>query len=197
MVCFNCEQLDVPYPTFNQHEYAKTCAVKPEGVTWKFYPPRLDEGRHEIVIDNDIVFLERIPEIERFFKSDATLLMEGQSRTYGRFDGLVPVGYQINSGIYGMPPGFNLDNYVQLYAGTAWQINATGEYSMSRSFDEQGLVAAALLNHHSHIIIPVDVVPNCSRGLVWGPALHFIGLNRCQYHRPFQLYRNSNVKMHL
>lgn len=109
VICHNCDQNKLPKFVFqhqlvDQTEIAKDSKIPPAGVAWKLYPPRTDRSRHEISIDNDVVFTERIPEIDRFLDGDCTLLLEGDSRTYGRFERYVPAGYEINSGIFGMPP---------------------------------------------------------------------------------------------
>jgi hypothetical protein len=169
----------------------------PMGVAWKLYPPRLFPDQREICIDNDIVFLDRIPEIETFLSSDCTLLLEGSSRNYGRFDRHVPPGYCINSGIYGMPVGFNFQKYINLYAGQAWEVNAFGEHAKSKTFDEQGLVAFALLNYGRFVIIPESTVTNCERHLLPGKGLHFVGLNRNQFHEPYRLFKSQIKRMYL
>src|SRR5690606_18078303 len=118
VICHNCHIEKISHICFDdfslidQTDIAKASKIPPAGVAWKLYPPRIDKTRHEISIDNDIIFTERIPEIDLFLNSDCTLLLEGDSRTYGRFERYVPAGYEINSGIFGMPPGFDLHKYV-------------------------------------------------------------------------------------
>lgn len=192
VVCFNCEENQLTWlPSFvkkyDQHHHCQD-ALPPMGVAWKLYPPRLDRDRHELFIDNDIVFLERIPEIDRFFDNDTTLLLEGLSRNYGRFDQHVPK-HCINSGIFGCPPGFNLDKYVKFFGGIKWQENAFGDHAASKTFDEQGLVALALLDYPKYVIIPKDTVTNCEWRLEKSSGVHFIGLNRRPHHRPWLEFR--------
>ena len=203
VVCHNCSKETITHLCFHdiqlmdQSEVAEKSKVKPAGVAWKLYPPRLDISRHEMVIDNDIIFNEKILEIETFLNNDCTLLLEDNSRTYGRFERYVPTGYQINSGIFGMPPGFNLHKYVDFYCQSDWEINALGEYKESKTFDEQGLVALALLNYPKYVIIPETSVTKCERELVISKAMHFIGLNRRFYHRPFAEYKSLSKKLYL
>lgn len=200
LICHNCPAINLAevvgqYPIFDQRNY-KDYKTEPLGVAWKLYPPRMDITRHEIVIDNDIVFNEPIPEIEEFFQSDKTLLLEDQTRTYGRFDKHVPPGFQINSGIYGMCPGFNLQSYVDFYADKPWEENAKGPYEASKTFDEQGLTALGLLSY-PHIIIPQTSITNCEHELVKGKGHHFVGVNRNKFHRPFRLYQCKEIKLYL
>ncbi len=200
-ICYNCDLKDLPlylhhYPLINQKDHLD-CGPTPIGVSWKLYPPRLVIDRHELAIDNDIVLNEKIKEIDDFFENDCTLLLEGDSRTYGRFEKHIPPAFQINSGIYGMPPKFDFKKYVKFYSGTEWQKNALYEHDKSETFDEQGLVALALLDHPRYVIIPNIVVTNCEKRLIPGKGYHFIGLNRRRFHQPFRLYNSLNCKIHL
>lgn len=203
VICHNCPAETMPLLCFggfqliDQTKYAATSKIKPVGVAWKLYPPRVDKIRHEISIDNDIVFTERIPEIDKFLETDCTLLLEGDSRTYGRFEKYVPSGYQINSGIFGMPPNFDLHKYIDFYCQKDWELNALGQHKESKTFDEQGLVSLSLLDYHKHIIIPATSVTNCEREFVFAKGMHFIGLNRKPFHRPFALYKSLNKKLYL
>jgi hypothetical protein len=167
----------------------------PVGVTWKLYPPRMDISRHEIFIDNDIVFTGYIPEIDYFFENDCTLLLEDVGRAYGKFDKHVPKGYNINSGIFGLPPNFNLKKYIDMYVDE-WEINASGAHAASKTFDEQGIVAFALLNHPNFVIIDNETVTDCRSVLKWAKGMHFIGINRCPYHSAFQLFKSNFKKIY-
>ena len=203
VICHNCpaENLatlfsEFPVTLHNQSRYLVS-EIKPKGVAWKLYPPRLAPNSHELQIDNDIVFKDRIEEIDVFFKNDITLLLGAASRNYGQFDNHVPPKFCINSGIFGMPPGFNLQKYIDFHVNTQWEENATGKHAASKTFDEQGLVAFALLSYRDFVIIPDTSVTNCENNLVEGKGLHFIGLNRDEFHVPFRLYRSSIKKMYL
>ena len=203
VVCHNCPAETISHLCFgnirlvNQQEIAENSKIKPLGVAWKLYPPRLDIDRYEICIDNDIIFQEPVPEIQTFLNSDCTLLLQDRGRIYGKFERYVPPGFEINSGIYGMPPSFNLYKYVNFYCQNDWELNALGEYEQSKTFDEQGLIALALLNYKKYVIIPNTSVTNCERELIMAKGMHFIGLNRKPHHRPFKMYRNLKTKFYL
>ena len=203
VICHNCPTKTISLLCFDdfhiidQSTIAESSKIKPIGVSWKLYPPRLDINRYEISIDNDIVFQEPIPEIEKFLQNDCTLLLEDHSRTYGRFERYVPPGFEINSGIYGMPPGFDLYKYVNFYFQTDWELNARGEYEASKTFDEQGLIALALLNYRKYVIISNASITNCERELKMAKGMHFIGLNRRPHHHPFIMYKNLKTKFYL
>jgi hypothetical protein len=170
---------------------------QPKGVAWKLYPPRIDINCHEICIDNDIVFNTEIKEINKFFKLKCTLMLEDNSRTYGRFEKHVPPGFKINSGIYGMPPGFDLESFVRFYSGENWEKNAFYQHDKSETFDEQGIVALALLSHPDYLIIPNKTVANCEHVFTEAKGNHFIGLNRRNFHGPFRLYRSLSQKLQM
>ncbi len=199
VICHNCPATNLPVARFrliDQSQYLNAIPP-PKGVAWKLYPPRIDINRHEISIDNDLVINERIAYIDEYMISDATLLLEDSSRTYGRFERHVPPGFMINSGIYGMPPGFDLEPYIRFYAGDEWEKNALNQHDKNETFDEQGLIALALLSHSRYLIIPSRTITNCEHNLVQGQGHHFIGLNRREYHAPFRLYQSMGRKLFL
>ncbi len=168
------------------------CAEEPLGVAWKLYPQRLGVT-HELFIDNDLVIQERLSEIDRFFDSDSTLLLQGVSRNYGRFSRHVPKGLCINSGLFGVPPALSLADRLQFY-GETWTENC---FSENRTWDEQGFVATALSNYREFHIISNETIVNCETTYCEAPGLHFVGLNRSDYHHPYRSYVNRYVKIHL
>lgn len=162
---------------------------KAKGVAWKLYPPRLDISRHELFIDNDLILHERIDQIDDFFASDSTLLLEGLFRNYGRLDKDVPQGYRINSGLFGIPPGFDLKVWLDFY-GENWEANAN---PASFTFDEQGLIAASLLRYKRFNVIPNDVITDCGTHFLESKGMHFVGLNRQERHKPWNDYLARKV----
>lgn len=199
VVCHNggpFNLVDISPRFIDQRDWKPLGTIKPKGVAWKLYPPRLDPSRHEMQIDNDLILTGRVPEIDQFLEGDCTLLLEGDSRTYGRFERHVPAGFQINSGIFGMPPAFDMKPYMAL-TGNEWEKNAFGEHSENETFDEQGLVALALLSYRRHVIIPASSIGNCSKTLCGSLGHHFIGLNRRKHHRPYREFINRNFRFHL
>lgn len=204
VVCHNCPPDEISLldlgdsvSLFDQREWAKSHPVPPKGVAWKLYPPRLDPDRHELLIDNDLIIAERIPELDAFLSGDCTLVLEETGRTYGRFDGFVPPGRCVNSGLFGMPPGFDLKKYVDFHVGGGWEENARYEHAGNVTWDEQGLVALALLSYPRCVTIPRTSVTNCEHHLVDGRGYHFIGLNRRTFHAPFRLWCSRLTKLHL
>jgi hypothetical protein len=200
IICHNCPKTNLPSELFNfkllDQSLEKSYKVIPIGVAWKFYPCRIDINRHELCIDNDLIINEKLEEIDNFFSFDSTLLLEGDSRAYGRFDNHVPKKFMINSGLYGVPPKFDLQSYVNFYSGESWEKNAINRYDKNETFDEQGLVAHALLNYHKYFIISNKTITNCENYLLNGKGHHFIGLNRRNYHFPFRLWKSKTKKFY-
>lgn len=201
VILYNCDKKLLPkdlkkYNLIDQQNHLQI-GPTPKGVAWKLYPPRIDQTRHEISIDNDIILENKIEEIESFFNSDVTLLLEDKGRTYGRFNLHVPPNFHINSGIYGMPPNFDLASFVKFYAGSEWEKNALYEHDKNETFDEQGLIALALLSYKHYIIIPNKKITHCEYALKKGQGYHFIGLNRTKFHSSFRLYQSLNKKIYL
>lgn len=197
VICHNCSEdnlklLPNKYERYNQ---LRDWEIKPEGVSWKLYPPRLFNENHELVIDNDIIIEKRIKEIDHFFENDSTLLLEDVTRNYGQYEAHVPENFKINSGIFGMPPLFNFEKYIKFYV-KKWEINALGEYAASKTFDEQGIVATSLLNYHSYSIIPHSSVSICERDFIESNGMHFIGLNRRDHHRPYRIFKSNRIKFY-
>jgi hypothetical protein len=198
VVCYNCEKSRLPksilkYETIDQHQFVGK--VQPIGVAWKVYPARIDSSRHEICIDNDIILQDRVPQFSTFLESDCVLMLEDIYRAYGRFESFIPPEYVINAGLYGMPPNFDLQKYVDFYIDR-WEKNAFGVHDKSETFDEQGLVTMALLSYHSRVVIPNSVVVDST--CKFDPKVagwHFISLNRCEFHIPFRVYKNRDCKI--
>lgn len=181
----------------DQRPFGDAAEVKPRGVAWKLYPARLALNRHELVIDNDLLLNERIESIDHFLENDCTLLLEGISRAYGRFERHVPINYKISSGLYGMPPGFNFGKIVDSFLYQDWEENAMGIHLQNFTFDEQGLVALGLLSYPQKVIIPITDINECQYKLTAAKGHHFVALNKMKNHGPFRLYKSGLKKMHL
>lgn len=199
MICHNqleihqIEELkEINVPLYHQH-YTK--GLVPHGVAWKLYPPRLRPDAHEIIIDNDILIKEKIPQIDEFFSSNCTLVYEAKKPMYGQIAKFVPKTPCVNSGIYGMPPKFNFEGKMRFF------LRHTQEWSHScnqgrYTWDEQGVVAACMLNHPKYLLITLDQVTNCELDLDDSKlGIHFVGLNRYQKHKPWHEWRMKHWKI--
>jgi hypothetical protein len=132
-----------------------TAILKPTpgyNVHWKLLPPRVRPEAHEIVLDNDVL-LRRIPKpMSLFLESDGhALVCEGLHHLFGSFDQSLPRDVHINSGIFGLPPGFDFENKCREAAATI------GLKKWTNWFDEQGMVAA-VLSGMPHYTIPLSSV---------------------------------------
>jgi hypothetical protein len=123
---------------------------EPKGVAWKLYPPRIRPDSHELFIDHDVVLVDRIEKLDSFLsRRDAFLYSQAYSLEgcYGSFRNLVPEGFRLNSGFFGLPPGFRFD----LSSVREWF-----DY-----FDEQGFVASSLCGQDSLIMVPLEDIHIC------------------------------------
>lgn len=163
-------------------KYSGLLPIPPCSSKWKLYPPRLNSDVHEIVMDNDVVIYNKLPHIDKFLNSQDFLVADGLTRRgLGRtFAKQVPVGKRLNSGIYGIPPNFDLQEALtkkitdlKLKGWTGW-------------FDDQGILAAIMLNKKYIQIRPKDISIIPTKRLIGRSAkylkgkygMHFCGINR-------------------
>jgi hypothetical protein len=142
-----------------------------EGVGWKFAPIRLDSDRYELHLDNDCVLWALPNAIARWLNDTQPrcLLAEDVVTLLGQFQtrcGPAPR----NSGIRGVPPGFDLA------AAFAAALELTG-VTLRSELDEQGLVTFACSRERAPHVVSEDDVAIC------GPlAPHHQRLGRCGAH---------------
>lgn len=144
---------------------------QPCGEAWKLYPPRLRLNSYELFIDNDLIILDRVPQIEQFFCSIRLLYTESFNQNYGRYKHYVTKDFRMNSGMIGFPPGFDLKS----------KIIQNSKFEEWGKYDEQGLLASIFCRENI-IKVPITSIPVC------GPAYpkfesgkigyHFVGVNR-------------------
>lgn len=147
-------------------------------VEWKLFPPRLRPESHELFVDNDIIFHKPVETIKTWLEtSDTALLYQGLHGLHGAYSTMVPQGYRINSGIFGLPPDFDFAGEIKKY-GKPFK-----DY-----FDEQGLVAC-VLTRQSHFIVPLTEVPIIESN--WTIESHYNNKSCCGYH-----FVHANKKEH-
>jgi hypothetical protein len=157
----------------DQDQFVDSLPIRPSnkfGVCWKLYPPRLDPSRLEIFIDNDIVLHKKI-DFDRY--EDACFISEAVKRSYGSFDKLIEGSVAMNSGIFGLPPGFDFGLALS-DAIAKFDVKWDDSY-----FEEQGLVAYVISNETHAVLSKNDIGitwnnPSCFMGEY---GTHFIGLN--------------------
>lgn len=152
-----------------------------EGTGWKLLPPRLFPGRHELSLDNDCLLWEQPAALRAWLaREDATLMAEDEERSLGQFqDAAVPGA--LNSGIRGLPPGFDFEAQIQ-DALTDEQQRRGEPVILHSELDEQGLQAAALYRASPLLLVSKEEVSICSPFWPRNPELgscgaHFVGLN--------------------
>lgn len=160
------------------------------GTMWKVCPPRVRMETHEIVMDNDIVILKRLPQIEEFLKAtDLALVLEEPIRFYGRYDRLFGAGGPyLNSGLMGFPPGYDFASAIR----RVWEAN--GRLQKISQADEQGLLTYTLSRIPSHRIKPSqmkEVLARDFQSRIVGDedAIHFTQVNRIPMHRAWRDYQ--------
>lgn len=80
------------------------------GSFWKLCPPRFSKDTHEIVLDNDVVFLRRPKIIDEFLsRDDKNLIVEDAVCYLGSFQKYFRVQQGYNAGVIGLHPGYNFD----------------------------------------------------------------------------------------
>jgi hypothetical protein len=160
------------------------------GTMWKVCPPRMRIESHEIVMDNDIVILKRIPQVDQFLTAtDRALILEEPIRFYGRYDDLFGAGAPyLNSGLMGFPPGYDYANAIR----RVWEAN--GRFQNISQADEQGLLTYTLSRLPSFRIKPSqmkEVLARDFKARITGEeeAIHFTQANRITAHKSWNDYK--------
>ncbi len=155
---------------------ARLDATLAEGVGWKFAPARCFPDLPELSLDNDCILWDWPPALAAWLaRSDrACLMADDVRRGFGIFDELCGPASR-NSGIRGLPAGFDLE------AAFA-PLLACRPQRLTSELDEQGLQAAALERSGDLLSVPCEDVTICSPFYPHQPHLgrcgaHFVGLN--------------------
>jgi len=156
-----------------------------QGTGWKFAPLSVNPRQVEIALDNDAILWAMPPSIQRWLaaglEKGECLLAQDVRGLYGQFTPLVPSEPPLNSGIRGLPPGFDFASALRRAIETReHQLGAA--LSFGSELDEQGLQAAALARAGPLHTVSVDEVSICSPFPPHRPNLgrcgaHFVGLN--------------------
>ena len=162
------------------------------GTLWKVCPARLRMETHELVMDNDIILLEKFPQIDEWLaQTEKALILEEPIRFYGRYDHLFPEdasGPFLNSGFMGFPPGFDFGSNIF----DEWVKN--GRLMNLSQSDEQGLLTYSLNKLDSIRIKKEQMFEFLARNYsdkVTGKesALHFTQANRVPNHVGWKKYK--------
>lgn len=162
------------------------------GTMWKVCPARLRPEAHELVVDNDIVVLNKFPQIDEWLSCpDKALILEEPIRFYGRYDHLFPEnGPFLNSGFMGFPPDYDYGAAIL----ENWKNN--GEFMNLSQSDEQGLLTYTLNQIPSvriHADQMVEVLHRDFETKLTGKefGIHFTQANRIPNHHQWKRYRET------
>jgi hypothetical protein len=156
---------------------------------WKLIPARLRPHGHELWVDNDIIFRDRLPTIDRWLMMQTVIISSGFNRDYGRFTGLLQNDEPYCAGLFGLPPNFDFEAAI---------IGACGGQPLT-GFDEQGLVALVVSKFFDRLVVPQEEMALLSEmwkpmGIRWFPmGLHFARANRFSDHFCWRLYKASHA----
>lgn len=160
------------------------------GTLWKVCPARVRMETHEIVMDNDVVLLQKFPQIDEWLsRNDHVLILEEPIRFYGRYDCLFPPDQPcLNSGLMGFPPGYDFGTAIH----AEWA--RYGRYMNLSQADEQGLLTHTLNQMPSVRIKKEQMIEILNRDFnarVTGreEGIHFTQANRIDNHRAWQHYK--------
>ncbi len=146
-----------------------------EGVAWKLVPLRAFPDDHELALDNDVILWDVPPAVRDWLDGRARFVLAEDVRAcFGRFAALCGER-PLNSGVRGLPPGFDLE------AALAGVLERAPGLLVSE-LDEQGLQVAALLASGEAAAVDREDVTICSPFPPHVPHLgrtgaHFVGLN--------------------
>lgn len=154
-----------------------------EGAGWKLAPVRLFPDRYEIALDNDCVLWACPGTIARWLEGPEPgrcVMSADVRRALGCFGGVCGPG-AYNSGIRGLPPGYDYEETLQRALGNAERI-AGGRVTLRSELDEQGWQAAAVGIDGPPLVVGVEEVSLCSPCWPLSPrpgrcGAHFVGLN--------------------
>lgn len=148
-----------------------------EGVAWKLAPPRLFPDRYELSLDNDLILWEIPDAIREWLDSNdpaRCVMAEDVQPSLGQFSSYCETR-AINSGIRGIPPGFDLEGRLRCMLEETPIV-------LKSELDEQGLQAAVLNRMHLQLV-GLDEVSICSpfpmhQNVLGRCGVHFVGLNQ-------------------
>ncbi len=95
------------------------CPIKNKVVKsfWKICPPRLSRNTHEIILDNDLIFLKKPEIIEDFLSKNKNLIIEDSNpntkQTLGSYaEFFEEKNLSLNSGVIGLAPGYDFEQEI-------------------------------------------------------------------------------------
>ena len=144
-----------------------------QGTFWKLCPARMRLESHEMICDNDIVFVNPINSILEFLEKKEILMMKEDAFCVGKYFNLFKEKENYNSGLYGLPPGYDFKEDLR----KTW---SETKYDSLIWRDEQGLVTSTL-KKHKHITIEPDEI------------IHLFENGRCSAY-DFEIIKENKIK---
>jgi len=182
-VCYNNiekEELNwtskYPIELLCQHSFESNLKLKPisNNPCWKLYPARIDLNRHEMFIDNDLIIYDRIPIVDTFLASqDLLFITEAIKRSYGAFDTIIDSPRNLNTGFFGVHPGFDLQKEID-------DVIEEKQIQWKTHLDEQGLLSYIFTKRKLEIIT-LDQIYVCHKDFPYRKGKygqHFVQLNQ-------------------
>jgi len=184
VVCFNgecptefsSELSSMGVKCVNQMDYVDSLSYDPYDTFWKFCPPRMQLNSHEIIIDNDLVIYKKLPEIDNFINSDHVMVSAAHRHFYGQFEDVLDPGILANTGLIGLPPGFDLGERLKM----AFKLYPF--LKLKKHCDDQGAFICATKDRLK--IIPMNHIYVCNPQVDFAEfdlglyGTHFAGLNQ-------------------
>lgn len=217
---------DCPLDLEEPNEIKKVLNQKLNGSFWKICPPRIDKTTHEIILDNDLIFLKKSKTIDKFLKSNKNLIIRDSNLYLGKYEKLFPNEKQgYNSGVIGLAPKYDFEKDI------------IKNYSLVKQeekldfAEEQGLLTYTLFSTNPIIGdaeefagIHCDLVYlNCLPGrkeqknkdknknkfifidkntklleeiFEYASVVHFLGANRYEKHIGWEHFKNKKMKIY-
>lgn len=148
---------------------------KAEGVGWKFAHLHAFPERFELALDNDCILWACPPAVARWLEAGAgCVIAEDVRACFGRFAELCGDAPR-NSGIRGLPPGFDLE-------GAIAALLRERPGALASELDEQGMQVALVERAGAPFVVRLESVSICSPFPPHLPHLgrcgaHFVGVN--------------------
>jgi hypothetical protein len=152
---------------------------------WKLVPARIRPNAHELWIDNDIIFRDRILGIDRWLQGKTSIISTGFNHDYGVFGKYLLNKPAYCAGLFGLPPKFDFEE----------EIKKICQGIKLKGFDEQGLVSLIVTSIENCIVLSQDEVRLLgegwkNKGFRWHPnGLHFARANRFTKHNSWRAYK--------
>lgn len=143
---------DCPINLAMPNSIDKETKQKLNGSFWKICPPRIRKDAHEIILDNDLVFLKKPKIIKEFLsRIDKNLVVQDCLLYMGKYGKYINEKQGYNSGIIGLRPNYDFESELK----KEWNQSDDSELDYA---EEQGLVTYTLLKSDCLIASSEDFV---------------------------------------